>query len=141
MSNRPEGLRAWAKGLYPTEAAAELLIRALNGRLLDGPWIAPTDGRRMYWFDTELVAEGGYLSGGEQRTLRIAASLADSRNPVSLSDVLPGLDRETVRLVLAAVAHANGSHEHADIVIDRVSGVAQNGGRLPSLYPWPQSLR
>lgn len=137
MTDRADGLRAWAKGLYPTEAAAELLIRALNGRLLNGSWIHATD-RAMYWFDTEQVDDGGYLSGGEQRVLRIAASLADPQYRISLSDELPGLDRETVQLVLAAVAHANGSHEHADIVIDRAAGVAYNRGRLPSAHPWPQ---
>jgi hypothetical protein len=139
MTNRPEGLRAWAKGLYPTEAAAELLIRALHGRLLNGPWIEPTDGD-MYWFDTDHVDDGGYLSGGEQRILRIAASLADSRYKISLNDELPGLDRESLQLVLAAVAHANGSHEHADIVIDREAGVAHHRGRLPSSHPWPANL-
>jgi hypothetical protein len=134
--DRPGGLRAWAKGLYPTEAAAELLIRALDGRLLNGPWIEPTGGD-MYWFDADHVDDGGYLSGGEQRILRIAASLASSSYQISLSDQLSGLDRKTLALVLAAVAHANGSHEHADIMIDAEAGVARNLGRLPSLYPWP----
>ena len=140
MTNRSEGLRIWAKGLYPTEAAAELLIRAFNGLLLNGPWLEPTDGA-MYWFDTDHIDDGGYLSGGELRVLRIAASLADSRYKISLNDDLPGLDRATLQLVLAAVAHANGSHEHADIVIDRDAGVGHHRGRLPSLYPWPELHR
>jgi ABC-type transport system involved in cytochrome bd biosynthesis fused ATPase/permease subunit len=138
---RAEGLRAWAKGLYPTEAAVELLIRALNGRLLNGPWVAATDDPGMYAFATELVDEAGYLSGGEQRVLRIAASLASSTYRISLSDEIPGLDRNTAQLVLAAIAHANGSHEHADIVIDHEAGIAENRGRLASLYPWPTQLR
>jgi hypothetical protein len=33
-----EALRAWAKGRYSTEAATELLIRALGGRFAQPPW-------------------------------------------------------------------------------------------------------
>jgi energy-coupling factor transporter ATP-binding protein EcfA2 len=78
-----------------------------------------------------------HLSGGEQRLLRIVASLAGGA-PVSLADNVPGLDREVTDLVLAAIAHANGSHEHPNIHIDHARGVAVLGGRLPSLHPWPE---
>ncbi|MGH3971868.1 MAG: hypothetical protein ACRDS9_00860 [Pseudonocardiaceae bacterium] len=102
------GLRAWAKGLLPVEAAVEILIRAHGGRLLRGPWVKPRDqfGGDGWWLDVEEVAAAGYLSGGERRLLAVVASLADYRETVSLSDVLPGLDQPTTRVVLAAMAHA-----------------------------------
>lgn len=106
------GLRAWAHGLYPYEAGAELLIRAFGGRLLHGPWIvADTDAEGGTWWyvDADQVAEAGYLSGGELRMLRLAVSLISDAWPVSLGDVLPGLDSSALVLVLAAVEHANGN--------------------------------
>ena len=69
-----DALRAWAKGIYPTEAGVELLIR--SGRAVsDGaPWIT-RDGD-MAWIDVdELLRETGAWSGGERRLVRIAASL------------------------------------------------------------------
>jgi len=36
------------------------------------------------------------------------------------------------------MAHANGSHQHADIRIDHERGVSVLRGRLPSPHPWPQ---
>lgn len=77
------------------------------------------------------------LSSGEQRILDIAASLADDDYRVSLTDVLSGLDRETLELVVAAVAHAGGSHQQERIEVDHEAGVAHRMGRYPSLYPWP----
>ena len=139
------GLRAWAKGIYPLEAGVELLIRAYGGRFArEGqPWInAGEDG--FYWVDAEKVSDD-YLSGGERRLLSIATSLLDSRHPVDLNNSVAGLDRETMALVLAALAHANGSHEHSgDLVPDPNGRLVSDDGtrfsipRLPSLYPWPK---
>lgn len=132
-----EGLRQWARGLYTTEAAAELIIRALHGKLLHGEWIKPRPGG--YWFDaTTAVAAGAgdYLSGGEHRLLRIAASLASDDVTLSLSETLPGLDTSQLKLVLAAVSHASGSHERSDLEFDddgRPSHISETG----ALYPWP----
>jgi hypothetical protein len=42
-------------------------------------------------------------------------------------------------LVLAAVAHAAGSHEHTDMVVDADRGIAFSRSRLASLYPWPET--
>lgn len=131
-----EGLRAWARGLYPTEAAVELLIRGFGAR---GPWVKPSDDGRMFWIDTDVLVDRGVHgphSGGERRVLSVVASLLGAE-PVDLSDALPGLDREKVALVLAAMAHAAGSHEHAHIEVDHEAGVAINHGRHASLYPWP----
>lgn len=140
MSLTHAGLRAWAKGLYPLEAAVELLVRAFDGRFATpgNPWIQPCDQPGWWWLDThELVDDNlGGVSGGERRLLLIAASLAGGA-PVSLADTLPGLDRDLTDLVLAALAHANGSHEHADIRHDSERGVSVHHARLRSLHPWP----
>jgi hypothetical protein len=135
------GLRAWARGLYATEAAVELLVRAHGGRLVEAgqPWIG-TDDSRWVWLEPYQLtgrATAG-LSGGERRLLAVVASLAGGR-PIDLSDILTGLDRDAAALVCAAVADASGSHEHADMVVDPGRGVGFARGRLPSLYPWPKA--
>lgn len=78
------------------------------------------------------------LSGGEQRVLRIAASLAAGA-PVNLGDTLLGLDRDVMDLVLAAMAHANGSHDHPLIISDHGCCPVRLIGLLPSLHPWPDT--
>ena len=136
------GLRAWARGVYATEAAVELLVRFQGGRFAQPgqPWIMPDTDEGWYWLEPDHLTGLGAacLSGGERRLLAIVASLTGGA-PVDLGDALAGLDRDTVTLVLAAVAHASGSHEHADMVIDPDRGVGFAGGRLPSLYPWPKT--
>ncbi len=108
-------LRRWAEGLYPLEAGVELLIRGCNGRFANSgqPWVQQGDDPGRWWIDVEQMNEDNYggLSGGGTRLLRIAASLLDGP-PVDLSRNIVGLDREHIRLVLAAIAHASGSHEH-----------------------------
>jgi hypothetical protein len=80
------------------------------------------------------------MSGGEQRHLRIAASIgSDEANPVRLGDALSGLDRPTLRLVLAAVAHAGGSHQHSSLVIDRNGRATIT--KQPSLFMWDSEAR
>ena len=137
------GLRAWAKGLYPLEAAVELLVRVAGGRFASPcyPWIQPCDQPGWWWLNHVAITDDnlGALSGGEQRILRIVASLAAGQ-PVNLYADLPGLDRELMSLVLAAMAHANGSHEHPDIHIDHDRGLAVVTGRLNSLHPWPKPI-
>lgn len=145
-----EALRAWARGIYPTEAAAELLIR--TGMVSTGDsWVQPGDDPGWWWINFEELARalnaGTAHSGGERRLLSIAASLGGhSPDGFQLADALPGLDRKHLGLVLAAVAHAGGSHEHHDtsalenaaaagLPLDR-SMLA--GKPLGSLYPWPE---
>lgn len=115
MTGFHEALRRWAKGLYPLEAGVELLIRGCGGRFanLGQPWVQQGDDPGWWWIDVEQMTEDNYgaLSGGETRLLRIAASLLGGP-PVDLSRNLAGLDREHLQLVLAAIAHANGSNEH-----------------------------
>lgn len=131
-----DALRAWAKGMYPLEAATELLIRtgwAHPARR----WIEVSNGRPYIDFltvgDPEVI---GSYSGGEKRLLRIIASLSD-RTSVVLGDDISGLDRKHVSLILAAIAHASGSHQDSEMIGDPATGnvtFEQPG----SLYPWPE---
>lgn len=133
-----EELRAWAKGSYPLVAATELLLRAFNGRFAKpgNPWLIKEEDHGNVWINFEAIPENlGGTSGGEGRLLMIAASLADVGVEVNLGDVLPGLDRKILDLVLAAAAHAAGSHEPSDL-ITHADGTA-SFERLSSLYPWP----
>jgi len=145
MSGISEAVRAWAKGSCPLEAGVELLIA--HGRAIDdgAPWLIAlndkepgTSGRpSQVMVDVdELVGGTGAWSGGEQRIVAVAASLLSPERPVNLNDALPGLDRAGLELVLAALAHASGSHEHSGVVTDEL-GVMVGFERLNSLYPWP----
>lgn len=139
MKSKPtsERLRAWAEGSYPLEAAVELLIRSGASIHRAAPWILDHgDGTAGVDPDVLLTSAGAW-SGGEQRVARIAASLLGGQQ-VDLSGEICGLHREQLDLVLAALAHANGSHEHSGAIRDddgRVVGFE----RLRSLYPWPES--
>lgn len=129
-----QALREWARGLLPLEAATELLIRA--GFAGDGrPWVHyDTDAGRP-WIDFASIPEAiGGMSGGEQRFLRIAASLgADS--PIILADELAGLDRDRLALVLAAVAHTSEAHKPGR-TIEVIDGTPQMVD-VPALFTWP----
>jgi hypothetical protein len=48
-------------------------------------------------------------SGGEQRIIRIAASLA-AGHPVSLRDAVPSLDQHSLQLAVTAIRRAAGQH-------------------------------
>lgn len=136
-----EGLRAWARGLYPTEAAVELAIRYSSGWLADGsqPWVQRMDNG-YYWIDSEsLLRNSGGFSGGERRVVAVVVSLLDGADcRVSLAD-LAGVDREGLDLILAAIAHAGGSHEHSmPLWNDTKTGIL--GFERPgSLHPWPEA--
>ncbi|WP_169252850.1 hypothetical protein [Brevibacterium sp. 'Marine'] len=105
---RLEALRSWARGLLALEAAVELLVTALDGRLLSGPWVRQ-DEAGCLWFDPAVAeAEQGHLSGGERRVLEIATSLASSEHPVDLSDAITGLNPDALDAVLEALALAGG---------------------------------
>lgn len=135
---RADGLRNWAAGSHAYTAAAELLIR--RAFLLNGPWVEYNADRQWWWFNAEQVhALSGELSGGERRLLSIAASLCDEF-PIQLGDAVQGLDRENLSLVLAAIAHAAGTHEQSEMMTER----ADDGGlkllgfvNLGPLFPWP----
>jgi hypothetical protein len=69
----------------------------------------------MGWIDWDAVITAlgsGHLPacGGEQRIIRIAASLAVG-HPVSLRDAIPGLDQRSLHLVTAAIRLAAGQRQ------------------------------
>ena len=109
----------WAKGLFSSEAAVELLI----GHRL---WLYRDDfrqigvefgwetfsGRVMAGVDFEAVAgalDAGVLpcSGSEGQMLRLAASIA-AGVPVDLGGAVSGLDAANIGLVADALLHAAG---------------------------------
>lgn len=134
-----EALRAWAAGSHPDTAAVELLARAFDGRFAapGQPWIATDDAGRAR-LDPATLRAASYLSGGERRVLTLVAALLDG-HPVDIVGVVVGLDRDPLDLVLAALAHAAGSHEHATLTF-APDGTA-HFSRPGPLHPWPSSAR
>ena len=119
----PTALRACASGFHPAEASTELLIS--HGSFLDrsdftGRFIETgtsiTDGittmASIDWPAAITALDTGNLpcSGGEQRMLRLAASLADGI-PVNLRDALTSIDDHNINLVITAVLHASGKRQ------------------------------
>lgn len=98
---------------------------------VEGPWA------RIDWPELDATLCSGILFGssGELRVLHAAASIADGR-PVDLGDLAGGLDRRALILVLAAIAHAAGSHEHRRISRDE-DGIPYFGDPLPPVVGWP----
>lgn len=129
-------LRTWSAGDYPLEAATELLLRGFGGRFADTSrgWIM-RDRMGRYVVDFASIPAGiSSLTEGEQGFLRIASSLGEG-GPVQLSEVLPGMDPRNIMLILAAVAHAAGTHADTDFRVDQEGRM--HVGADPSLYPWP----
>lgn len=130
------GLRAWSNGGYYQEAGVELLIRAFDGRFAQHgcPWVKPCDRPGLLWLDVAVLVDHlGVLSRGEQRVLTVVAALVDGSRGVDLGDILVGLDRRNLRLVLAALSHAAGSHQHSTLVCEGDGLVLV---ALPPLVPW-----
>jgi len=118
-------LRAWASGIYPDEAACDLLINQAT-------WLARRDFQDRFTHrgtspgDAELASidwpaavaalnEGSLpCSGGEERILRLAASLGDGL-PVNLRDATTGIDTRNAGLLIQAVLHANGQRPAASL--------------------------
>jgi hypothetical protein len=116
----------------PRLQSAGLLTIALDGDAADGgPWAA------VQWTDLDGALRRGSIggSGGQLRLLRAAASLADGQ-PIDLADLTAGLDRRELALLLAALAHAAGSHEHREVLRDE-DGVPHAGAPLGPVVPWP----
>jgi hypothetical protein len=113
-------LRARAQGLHCPQAAAELLIaqtwfhRAdfrnnfinITPHLVDGQAMANVDWAAAI---NALDAGGLPCSAGEQRMLRITASIGDGI-PVNLQDSLTGLDERNIQLLIRALLHTSGRH-------------------------------
>ena len=131
-------LRSWAAGSHPLTAAVELLIRAFDGRFAEAgqPWIRIEDNGWVWLDDQILHANLGHLSGGERRVLDLVCALADPDRAVHLVDAITGIDRTHLDLVLASLAHAAGSHEHAGVTIDAPTDAAHLRVLGPA-HPWP----
>jgi hypothetical protein len=112
-------LRACARGIYPDEAAVELLISPgtflhrgdFTSRFISHGTTA-SDGTAMAAVDWEAVITelgGGELpcSGGERRILRLSASLA-AGIPADLRDAVTGLDDLNIERLLTAIRHGSG---------------------------------
>jgi hypothetical protein len=135
-----------AVGDYADEAAVLLLINF-------GHWLVQLqsaglitlvpdlEGEGLWaqisWPDLEPALATGLIVGssGEVRVLRAAASIADGVL-VDLGDLAGSLNRRALALLLAAIAHAAGSHDHHETIYGP-DGVAYLGGVLPALVPWP----
>ena len=111
-------LRAAAAGICPDEAGTGLIIS--HGTFLHRDDFtchieaaaSISDGTPMAWIDWDAVItalDAGRLpaSGGEQRIVRIAASLA-AGHLVNLRDAIPGIDQRNLDLVTAAICCAAG---------------------------------
>lgn len=112
-------LGAYASGIYPLEAGVELLIAHASWLHRDDfidaflhtdtTTIDDTELASIDWAGAISALDTGALpcSRGEQRMLRLAASIAGG-TPVSLNDTLPGLDHRNTNLLIAALLHASG---------------------------------
>ena len=116
----PGLLRAHAAGRLADTAAVDLLITHrhwLTRPAFTGRFVHPvtTGGRRVRafidWPAAVTAVDRGQLpcSGSEAHLLRIAASLG-AGTPISLREVLGGLDRTNITAVTAALTAANGTH-------------------------------
>jgi hypothetical protein len=119
-------LRAHARGHYADEAGVELLIShktLLQRSGFRDRYIhlatSTTDGitrmATIQWPAVLAALDTGDLpcSSGEQRILRIAASLANG-TPVNLRDCLTGLDHDNTHRVTNALLHASGHRPSTD---------------------------
>jgi hypothetical protein len=119
------GIRAHAQGLCCPQATAELLIAQdwlhrddFTSRFITvHPRIGSGHPAAVIDWPAAIAALGSSLpcSGGEQRMLKITASLADGI-PVDLRDTITGLDGRNIQLLLTAIRRASGnSHEQREI--------------------------
>lgn len=135
------GLRSWARGAYAEEAAVELLARSFGGRFASTswPWVRPCNGGGWYWLDADAIWTGsGALSGGERRILNVVAALVGGQPLADLGGVLAGVDRRNLGLILAALAHAGGSHEHSVLITTAAGDLLLD--RPGSLVEWPTAV-
>ncbi len=123
----PAALRACARGIYPLEAGVDLLIshacwphrQDFQDEFIHAG-ISIADSVTMMaeidWAAAITALNTRHLpcSGGEERILRLAASLAGGI-PVSLRDTLTGIDHRNIELVITAILHAWGQRPEPEI--------------------------
>ncbi len=141
-------LSRWARGDYAHEAAVDLLARfgCPSGFWLRRPdfldncveaWgaVAPDETIRALGRTVDARIDGAVLAAlldgqhidgaaGELRVLHLVAGLLGYPTSRPLSDQLIGLDEDTTRLVLRAVAHVGGWHERGrtfDVAVQDVA--------------------
>ena len=132
-----------AVGDYAAEAAVLLLandgswlalLRAAGMITVEAEPVGEQMWARIEWAELDAALGDGRLPGSpeELAALQVAVSLADGR-PVDLADVAVALDRRRLGLVLAALAHAAGSHDHC-----APAGQGADADlRLGPLIAWP----
>jgi hypothetical protein len=132
-------LRAWAAGLYPSEAAVELLIaqgawlqrRDFLATLVDavedgwGPRGQVVPMASIDWERVEGFLAQAPSSSGEAALLRLAASLAGATGGPSLLAMTASMDEANAGRVLEALAHRFGWHERG--ITRTVSGTFEPG--------------
>jgi hypothetical protein len=125
MTNLHDGIRAWAKGIYPTEAAAELLIR--SGLATDGAdFYGDPDGEFVELRADKIIDRARTYSHSQEKILRLVVSLLGERD-INLKDAFRGLDRGNLQLALAAISHAAGAHEQTGWTVnDGDNGTVSN---------------
>ncbi|HUX71741.1 MAG TPA: hypothetical protein VMV41_14580 [Cellulomonadaceae bacterium] len=91
------------------------------------------------------------IAPADRAILTVAASLAgypsteagaaDRWTPIPLRWELANLDRHDTALVLAAISHATGSHDHVEHLTDTSGAVTPSTPRiaLGPLVDWPQN--
>jgi len=113
----PAALRACASGIYAAEAATGMLIT--HAAWLDrddfSQFIHADPAAEMAAIDwaaaiAALTAGEMPSSNGEQKMLRMAASLA-GQAPVILGDTITGLDDRNIQILVKAVLHASGQRQ------------------------------
>jgi hypothetical protein len=147
-------LRFAAAGTYADEAAVELLIRHRT-------WLTQPKflSACLYVVDADMVganwpAVARYVTDADAQpadraVALIAAQLAGYPEPVDIATMPPlawllaSLPRDAVDLVLAAISHAAGTHQH----VEHVGEVSEAGEwritatsprlRPGPLHPWP----
>jgi hypothetical protein len=104
-----EGLKRWARGYYPAQAAVTFL--AATNEPLTRVWVQPTpvDGVESYWINwDEFDDHSGVLSGGEYATWALAHSLHEGELNEHLWRIDP--DRSHAFAVAIATARENWTH-------------------------------
>jgi hypothetical protein len=122
-SSLAAALQACASGIYTHEAGVGLLIANQAFLCRDdftSRFITCDTAAAMAvidWAAAIAALNTGELpcSGGEQRILRLAASLADGI-PVSLSDAITGLDDRNTERLLSAIRQASGNGRKPDLI-------------------------
>lgn len=133
-----EALRDWARGSTTLVAATELLIQAGFAQE-HRRWVHYDELAKRPWIDFDAIPDLiGAMSGGEQRLMRIAASIGGT-TPIVLGDEVAGLDRRLTELVSIALIHAAGFTEPTGDVV--FTDNVPKRVTVPPLAQWPATDR